>query len=221
MEIGAGEGALTEHLLARAKQLVAIEADRALFDRLSLKFEGRANLTLIHADVLRSDLAQWGAAVVAGNLPYYITSPILRKVLALGGTLKRAVFLVQKEVAERLTAVPGSRRYGFLTVQAQLFAEPELLFSVPPSAFSPPPKVESAVVRLQPRGVAENLQSVDPGRFLEFAGRCFLQKRKTIRNNLVGLYRKDVLAEINETSRRAEQLSVDELAGLYRRLSLY
>jgi 16S rRNA (adenine1518-N6/adenine1519-N6)-dimethyltransferase len=216
VEIGPGKGSLTEHLLARAQRVIAIETDGLLVDRLANRFKGAGNLTLVHADVLETDLAQWGPAVVAGNLPYYIASPILRKALALGETLGSAVFLVQREVAERLTAQPGSRQYGFLTVQTLVAAQPELLFHVPPSAFAPPPKVDSAVVRLTPHALR-----VDAGAFLQFVSQCFRHKRKTLRNNLAGLYGGDLLAEVPEASRRAEQLSIDEFERLYRRLSLY
>lgn len=221
VEIGPGKGALTQHLLARSGRLIAIETDRGLHDRLTQRFAGAGNLTLIHGDVLETDLSQWGPAVVVGNLPYYITSPILRKVLGLGDLLKRAVFLMQKEVAERLTAKPGTRQYGFLTVQTLLLAKPELLFGVPPAAFTPPPKVDSAVVRLEPRSAAESWGIDDPDGFLEFASRCFRQKRKTIRNNLAGLWDRELLAGIPETSLRAEQLPVGEFVKLHRRLSLY
>jgi 16S rRNA (adenine1518-N6/adenine1519-N6)-dimethyltransferase len=217
IEIGPGKGALTEYLMTRAERVVAIETDHLLVDHLTARFRDSGNLTVVHADVLATDLAQWGAAVVAGNLPYYITSPILERVLALGETLRCAVFLVQKEVAARLTALPGTRQYGFLTVRTLLAATPELLFPVPPSAFSPPPKVDSAVVRLTPH--APLVGDVQP--FLSFVGRCFRQKRKTIRNNLTGLYDRSLLAEVSVTSQRAEQLSLDEFAELYRRLSLY
>jgi 16S rRNA (adenine1518-N6/adenine1519-N6)-dimethyltransferase len=217
IEIGPGKGALTEHLLARAERVVAIETDGLLVDHLAARFRDSGNLTLVHADVLETDLAQWGPAAVAGNLPYYITSPILEKVLALGQTLRRAVFLVQREVAARLTARPGTRQYGFLTVRTLLAATPELLFPVPPSAFSPPPKVDSAVVRLTPH--APRVDDVRP--FLQFVGQCFRHKRKTIRNNLAGLRDRNLLSEVPETSRRAEQLSLDEFAELYQRLSLY
>src|SRR5271170_7984156 len=111
VEIGPGRGALTSHLLAMAERVVAIEIDPVLVQYLRAKFRDEERLTLLEADVLKADLAQWGVVSVAGNLPYYITSPILEKTLKLGGPpdgqLIRAIFLVQKEVAERLTARPG------------------------------------------------------------------------------------------------------------------
>lgn len=218
IEIGAGTGALTRHLRSRAARVVAIEADPILIGRLSEKFARTANLELVRGDVLETDLSQWGPAVFAGNLPYYITSPILRKVLDLGPLLRRAVFLVQREVALRLVAIPGTRDYGFLTVLARLSSEPEYLFTVPPAAFRPPPKIDSAVVRFGPLAVAEQWGIDDPSSFLEFVGQCFRQKRKTIRNNLAGLFGKTLLDGTPEASQRAEQLSVGELAALYRRL---
>jgi 16S rRNA (adenine1518-N6/adenine1519-N6)-dimethyltransferase len=124
------------------------------------------------------------------------------------------VVLVQREVAERLTAQPGTRDYGYLTVQTQLFTVPELLFRVPAGAFSPPPKVESAAVRLTPRTPAVP----NPAAFLEFAGRAFRHKRKTLRNNLAPYYG-DRIAAQPEAKLRAEQLSVADLADLHRRLS--
>ena len=127
LEIGPGRGALTSHLLARAERVVAIEIDPVLVQYLRAKFRAEPRLTLVDADVLKTDLAQWGAVAVAGNLPYYITSPILEKTLRLGPQLIRAVFLLQKEVAERLTAHPGTRDYGFLSVQTQLLSAPELM----------------------------------------------------------------------------------------------
>jgi 16S rRNA (adenine1518-N6/adenine1519-N6)-dimethyltransferase len=218
IEIGAGRGALTSYLMPRAERVIAIETDGGLAAYLSEKFHQAPNLTVLHADILATDLAQWGPAVVAGNLPYYITSPILRKTLALGPSLRRAVFMVQSEVAARLTAQPGTRDYGFLTVQVLLSATPELLFSVPAASFSPPPKVDSAVVRLTPHPPAEAWPEAAFPQFLEFVSRCFSQKRKTIRNNLSDFYDRALLASHPESFRRAEQLSVGEFAAFYARL---
>ena len=212
IEIGPGKGALTQHLLPLAERLIAIEVDQVLVHYLTEKFRGEEKLTVTQGDVLQQDLAQWGAVSVAGNLPYYITSPIIDKVLELGPLLKNAVFLVQKEVAERIIAGPGSRDYGYLSVACQMAADARLLFTVPPEAFRPPPKVHSAVVQLVPTG-----QPPDPA-FREFAGRCFAQKRKTLRNNLSPYYGRERIDSQPEAGKRAEQLSVEELRSLYNRL---
>jgi len=198
--------------------VIAIEVDAVLVHYLRQKFqdaitEGR--LELIEGDVLTADLAALAARpIIAGNLPYYITSPILERVLGLRGNWERAVFLMQAEVAERLTASPGTRDFGYLSVLTQSQADAEKLFAVPREAFRPPPKVESVVVQLSPRerGIAGL-----PG-FLKFAQACFKQKRKTLRNNLLELYGAERLSTIAETRMRAEQLSVDQLADLYERL---
>ncbi|HWR50650.1 MAG TPA: 16S rRNA (adenine(1518)-N(6)/adenine(1519)-N(6))-dimethyltransferase RsmA [Bryobacteraceae bacterium] len=210
VEVGPGRGALTEHLIPRCDRLVAIEIDPLLAAGLRERFP---SVEVVEADVLETDLSSWGDATVAGNLPYYITSPIVERVLAMGPLLQRAVFLVQREVAERLAASPGSRDYGYLTVHTQLFAEARYLFRVPPGAFSPPPKVDSAVVLLTPR----TLPVADIHGFLEFASRAFRQKRKTLRNNLAPHYG-DQVARWPEAGMRAEQLSVEKLIALYQRI---
>lgn len=211
IEIGPGRGALTAKLLARAARVVAIEIDRDLVAYLRDKFAGDARLEIVEADVLRTDLAQWGAAPIAGNLPYYITSPILERTLRLRPP--RAVFLLQKEVALRLVARPRSRDYGYLTVATGLYAEARLVCEVPPSAFRPPPQVDSAVVEFTPRDPG----MTDPEAFLQFAAHCFHHKRKTIRNNLAEVYGKDVVESWPEAALRAEQLSLPELEAMWRR----
>lgn len=213
VEIGPGRGALTTGLLECAGRLVAIEVDPALAAHLREKFAGRNNFTLMEGNVLETDLAPWGSAVFAGNLPYYITSPILDRVLRLDRLCVKAVFLVQKEVALRLAAKPGSRDYGYLTVRTQALAVPELLFNVPPSAFRPPPKVDSAVVRLTPRSTP---LIEDPVRFLAFASASFRQKRKNLRNNLEPLY--PAIAGQPEARLRAEQMPLEDLIDLWRRV---
>jgi 16S rRNA (adenine1518-N6/adenine1519-N6)-dimethyltransferase len=210
IEIGPGRGALTEKLLKRAQRVVAIELDPYLVDHLRTRFDRR--LDIIHADILRTDLAQWGRVPIVGNLPYYITSPILEKVVRLD--FPRAVFLMQKEVAERLVAPQGTRDYGYLSVQTAVFAHARLLFEVKPGAFHPPPKVDSAVVLLEPHPPVTN----DPDGFLRFAGACFRQKRKTLRNNLIDLYGKDQIDPWPEAGLRAEQLPLEKLLELYRRI---
>jgi 16S rRNA (adenine1518-N6/adenine1519-N6)-dimethyltransferase len=210
VEIGPGRGALTERLLARASRVAAIELDPYLVDHLRRRFPDR--LEVIHQDVLAADLSRWPGVPIVGNLPYYITSPILEKVVRLD--FPRAVFLMQKEVAERLTASPGSRDYGFLTVQTAVYARARLLFAVKPTAFHPPPKVDSAVVLLEPQSPLVS----DPNAFIAFAGACFRQKRKTLRNNLAGLYAKDLVDALPEAGLRAEQLPVAQLVDLYERL---
>ena len=206
-------------MLPRAGRVVAVEVDRKLAEVLRARFGGDSKLEIVNANVLETDLAQWGPAVVAGNLPYHITSPILEKVLLLGPSLRRAVFLVQREVAERLAASPASRDYGLLSVRTQLLARVEILFTVPPAAFQPPPKVDSTVVRLTPHDRTGELGLDSAERFLAFAGLCFKQKRKTLRNNLAGEYGREALDALPEADLRAEQLSVERLAALYRVLT--
>jgi 16S rRNA (adenine1518-N6/adenine1519-N6)-dimethyltransferase len=222
IEIGPGKGALTESLLDRAERVIAIEIDPYLVHYLRQKFRepiDEQRLTVIEGDILKTDLAAFGPTVIAGNLPYYITSPILEHIFSLGGNWLRAAFLVQAEVAARLASPPGSRDYGFLSVQAQLYAHVETLFPVARRAFRPPPKVDSAVVSMEPRDAAAELGIADRAAFLHFASAAFRHKRKTLRNNLAPVYGKDRVDAIAEMSKRAEQLSLSELAGLFRKLS--
>lgn len=220
IEIGPGRGALTQRLLERSQRVIAVEIDGGLVELLREKFRDEPRLTVLNADALEMDFGQWGPAVVTGNLPYYVATPIIEKILALGSALHRGVFLVQKEVAARLTAVPGTREYGYLSIHTQLFADVERVFDVSPSAFRPPPKVDSTLVRLRPRDRAAELDIRDTARFLAFAGLCFRQKRKTIRNNLAGAHGREMLDSWAEAGKRAEQLTIDQIADLYRRVAM-
>lgn len=205
IEIGPGPGALTELLLERTPHLLAVELDPNLAQNLRHRHSANPNFELLESDVLQADLASRGPAVVCGNIPYYITSPIIEKALSLGPHLIRAVFLIQKEVADRLAAQPGSRDYGYLSVATQALCTVDKLFTVKPSSFRPPPKVDSAVVRLTPR--PEPLVPDYPA-FLRFASACFRQKRKTLRNNLNR-------ADIPYATHRAEQLTIPQLLEVF------
>ena len=215
IEIGPGKGALTHRLLPRTDELHAIELDHNLIAYLNQQFGADSRFHLHHADVLTTDLSQWGAAVVVGNLPYYITSPIIEKFVLLDSQFPEAVFLMQKEVADRVAASPGSRDYGFLSVQTQLFCDVKQVCDVPPSAFSPPPKVDSAAIKLiRHANPPAQTQSV-----LKFIGRCFAHKRKTLRNNLRPFYHSQTIDELPESRLRAEQLAIPQFIELYNRLS--
>jgi 16S rRNA (adenine1518-N6/adenine1519-N6)-dimethyltransferase len=227
VEIGPGRGAITEALVARAGHVVAVELDLELAVALREHFDP-AKVAVIEGDVLRFDFAAAAAEAserlrLAGNLPYAITSPILLKLAASHASLDLAVLMVQREVAERITAAPGTRDYGLLSVTMQMYGPVESLFTLPPSAFSPPPKVYSTVFRWRfaPRfaelGVAES-------GFLRFLRRIFAQKRKTLANNLraAGVAPEavtDALAHAGiDLLARAEAVPVEALAGLWRRL---
>ena len=151
VEIGPGRGALTEILADRAGRLIAIEYDRALADLLRQRYARRGNVLIAEADVLETSLGELAAGpyLLVGNVPYYITTPILFHALV-PPRAEKAVYLVQKEVADRLVAAPGTKEYGALTVNVAAVARAERLFIVPAGAFSPPPKVQSAVVRITP-----------------------------------------------------------------------
>jgi 16S rRNA (adenine1518-N6/adenine1519-N6)-dimethyltransferase len=216
IEIGPGPGGLTAHLLRHCDRLTAIELDPALASDLRENLASNPSFHLVESDVLDVDLAQWGPIAVCGNLPYYITSPIIEKTLSLGPLLKRAVFLVQREVADRIAAGPGSRDYGYLSVMVQSQCAVERLFVVKPSSFRPPPKVDSSVIRLTPR--RESIVD-DLPRFLRFAAACFHLKRKTLRNNLRGTVSPERLAELPEAGLRAEQIAIEDLVRLHKTLS--
>jgi 16S rRNA (adenine1518-N6/adenine1519-N6)-dimethyltransferase len=229
IEIGPGHGAITEILAGRCRKLIALELDRALAAELTFRFRDQPHVSIVEADVLKTDLCALippgETADVVGNLPYYITSDILLQLFAAGasGALSRAVLMMQREVADRVAAAPGVRDYGMLSATAQMHAQVQTLFTLPPSAFSPPPEVYSTVLRLQFAQRFDEL-AVDPAGFNAFLRHTFAQKRKTLQNNLRAAgYTAEQLAQAWPSSMpaqaRAESLSLELMAELYRSLA--
>ena len=222
LEIGAGKGALTLPLAARAGRVVAVELDSRLARR--LRERAPANLEVLEGDALAMDL---GALVppgsrLAGNLPYAISSPLLLRFLELRGQVRDLHVMLQAEVAERVAAAPGSRAYGILSVFYGLWADVDVPLRFPPGSFEPPPKVGSAVLRARflPKPRAE---VGDPAAFQRLVRQAFARRRRTLENNLQDSYPnlKHRLSLLNLAgTRRAETLSVVEFAELSRALSL-
>jgi 16S rRNA (adenine1518-N6/adenine1519-N6)-dimethyltransferase len=222
VEIGAGSGEITCDLANRAARVFAIELDQALAEKLRER-ASQLSVTVVERDILALDLVALAGPCfcVYGSLPYYITSPILRKLFAISEHIEEIDVVIQWEVAQRLTARPGSKQFGWLSVLAQFYTRPEILLRIPPGAFRPPPKVDSALVRLVPPGENAHLKLEHEDEFLEFAQICFAWKRKTIANNLKATY--DAAAIRDATQKlahgprvRAEQLGLHELAEMFR-----
>lgn len=210
LEIGPGEGSLTAILLARGVRVIAIEKDRAL----AAALDACDNLTVITGDALELDWHSYGANKVIGNIPYYITSPLIDKALA-PPLPERVVFLVQDEVADRIAAKPGGKIYGALTVGVQAVARVEKLFTVAPGAFRPPPKVRSAVIRLTP--LAEPLVTAEEVAPLRaFVTACFSKRRKQLKNAVPGLTEADLQRLGFDPSVRPERLPPEAFVTLFR-----
>lgn len=243
LEIGPGRGVLTSLLAKRTRRLIAIELDRVLAAQLRLRFGMFPNVEVIEADILSVDIDSLfgpkpglrrpgiefkpSPAKVIGNLPYYITSDILLRLFEYSKYFETLVILVQREVADRIAAAPGSRDYGLLSATAQLYARVEKLITLPPSAFTPPPKVHSTVLRLtiDPRqkelGLDGDSQMEDG--FINFLKLSFGQKRKTLWNNLKAAYPEADLRNALSKARlkptaRAETLTLEESAALFHSL---
>jgi 16S rRNA (adenine1518-N6/adenine1519-N6)-dimethyltransferase len=238
VEIGPGRGALTDLLVGRARHVIAIELDRVLGAQLRMKYANRPGVEILEGNVLDIDFASLlrrprvagdavhpytGPARVVGNLPYYITSPILQHLLSFHDLFSIIVLLVQREVADRIAAKPGSRDYGLLSGMVQLYARIEKLFTLPPGAFSPPPKVHSMVLRLtiEPQAQALGVRAED---FLEFLKLSFEQKRKTLVNNLKSHYSEAEIRSALEKAgvkpdARAEALPLAKAAAVFKALT--
>lgn len=223
IEVGAGRGALTDLLASRARRVIAIEYDRRLAPLLRERFAAAPAVSVLEADVLDVDLGALagGPYVLAGNVPYYITTPILFHALAVPRP-DRAVYLVQREVAERVVAAPGTKAYGALSANVQAIARAELLFRVPAGAFHPPPKVESAVIRVTPR--ADPVVGLEEEEaFHAFVKAAFGMRRKQMVRVVRELFHlsaaaaEEMLARARvERALRVESLGPEELARVLR-----
>lgn len=228
VEIGPGRGAITRILARRARRLVAVELDRELAAALRAEFAEQPGVEILSQDVLETDLAALRSdpdekLLVVGNLPYYITSDILLKLFAASESVERAVVMIQREVAERVAAQPGTSDYGLLSATAQLYAGVEQLLRLPPSAFSPPPQVHSTVLRLTMHPRFGEL-GVSPDEFLLFLRIAFAQKRKMLGKNLrtAGYDSGSVAAAFAacgiSRQARAEELDLPTMASLIQHL---
>ena len=228
IEIGAGHGEMTEHLASTGAPVQAIELDAQLAATLKKLAKRFPNVEVVSADILELDIAKIAAGKrvrIYGNLPYYITSPILQHLFASAELIDEIHIVIQYEVALRLAAQPGTRDYGYLSVLTQYFSRPELVLEIPRGAFRPPPEVSSALVTLRLPGERAKLPKIDEASFLEFVKSCFAQKRKTLVNNLKSRVKpelvREALAKLNlRVDARGEQLSVANLAAMFNRLEI-
>jgi 16S rRNA (adenine1518-N6/adenine1519-N6)-dimethyltransferase len=216
IEIGPGLGALTEPLLQRGAALTVIELDRDLAAR--WRRDGRVNV--IEADVLSVDLGALADAApqplrIVGNLPYNISTPILFHLLPLAGRVRDQHFMLQKEVVQRMVGAPGHKDYGRLSVMLQWRYVMESVLDVPPECFDPPPRVDSAVVRMQPRAQPA---AIDELLLSELVTVAFSQRRKLLRHTLGRWLEERGAAEGFDTQRRAEEVPVDEYLALAQRV---
>jgi 16S rRNA (adenine1518-N6/adenine1519-N6)-dimethyltransferase len=220
---------MTGLLAERAGRVLAFELDAALTAELRAKHAAHPRVEILQGDILTTDLAAQcrarGAAscFAFGNIPYYITSPIIHRLMDSAAAIHGMALLVQREVAERLVAQPGSRDYGYLSVLVQAHSEPRVAFPVPPGAFSPPPKVQSALVTFEMNPKFPSWTPPDRDTYFRFVQRCFARKRKNLVNNLSAAYDKAsvkaALTGLGLTEKaRAEELGVMQFAELLRAL---
>ena len=231
LEIGPGIGVLTRELAARAKRVVCVELDDRLLPVLGETLADCENVQVVHGDILKLDLASLLAEqfsgmriVVCANLPYYITTPVILRLLEQGEAIEAITVMVQKEVAQRLCAAPGSKLAGAVTVCVDYYAKAEFLFGVPRSSFLPQPQVDSAVIRLA-RRKEPPVQVDDPAAFFRLVKAAFAQRRKTALNSIsstLSLPKETVAGALSAcglpAAVRSETLSTEELAALCRAL---
>jgi 16S rRNA (adenine1518-N6/adenine1519-N6)-dimethyltransferase len=226
IEVGPGHGAMTGLLASRARGVVAVEIDPKLVDELRQKFHQTPHVEIIHDDVLLTDLGEiclrhnCDRCYVFGNLPYYITSPIIHHVLEFAAQVRAMGLLVQREVADRLIAKPGSRDYGYLTAFTHLYSLPRVALQIPPGAFFPPPKVHSAFVRFEMQVGGQSVSLEDEQEFLLFLKQSFAHKRKKLLNCLSATYSRQMIeVELERLGLpmgvRAEQVSLEQFLAIF------
>ncbi len=223
VEIGPGEGALSEALIASGTQVTALEIDRDLVPHLLLRFGLAANFTVIQADALLHDFSQMCSDDqkfrIVGNLPYNISTPLLFHLLEFATDIADMHFMLQKEVVQRMAAAPGSKHYGRLSIMVQYACRVDPLFEVPPGAFYPAPKVDSAVLRLTPWQQPPH-PAADPRQLAHLVNVAFQQRRKTLRNALKGLISEEALTLLQIDSKmRPENLSLADYVAISNALS--
>ncbi len=221
VEIGPGPGRLTRMLAEGAGRVVAIELDRDLYERLTAELAGYENLELLRGDALRYDYGGLGPFKVVANIPYHITTPIIFKLLEYRQYLRSMTLTVQKEVAQRIAARPGTKHYGVLSITVQYYAKAELKFIIPRGAFRPVPKVDSACLHMEIYDTPP-VKVKDEGLFLNIVKTAFGQRRKTLHNSLKKLV-PDIDAVLRaagiEPGARPETLSIGDFARLAQEVS--
>lgn len=238
IEIGPGIGALTEHLSREAGKVLAFEIDQRLLPVLKDTLSPYDNISIVHADILKTDvqaaieneLADYDDIVVVANLPYYVTTPIILKLLLEKLPIRGMVVMLQKEVAERITAKPGTKAYGSLSIAIQYYTQAEMALTVPKSVFLPQPNVDSAVIRMTKREIPE-VEVINEDFFFSVTRGSFVQRRKTILNNLqvampLGKEKKELILKALEEAgidptRRGETLTIKEFGLLSDKLYAY
>src|SRR5882724_5012373 len=223
IEIGGGHGEMTQHLASSGRPVITVELDPPLAKRLQAMATRFPDLSVHHSDILKTDLRTLAAGRrvrIYGNLPYYITSPILHHLFEFADLIDEIHIVIQMEVALRLAAKPGTRDYGYLSVLTQYFSRPLITLEIPRGAFRPPPEVGSALVSMRLPGEKAAAPVINEEKFLEFVKLCFAQKRKTLVNNLRSISEpeatRSALSALGlKPGARAEELSIKQLMALF------